>query len=130
MPKIKSIFIDLQNKEAKNDANSIIKNLHDFVDDSGKHTNYLIQEDYRHKNNQRWFLSKSIIQRGMSLLMMHELLIEILISDYKENYGITLIIHKIDSLFRKLISYNLKTIEPYLYLIDMNECEKELMEFS
>ena len=130
MTEVKSIFVDLQNEETKNDANNIVKNLQDFVDDSGKHTNYLIQEDYRHKNNQRWFLSKSIIQRGMSLLMMHELLIEILIADYKENYGTTLIITKIDSFFRKLILHNQETIEPYLYLIDMNKCDKELLEFT
>ena len=62
--------------------------------------------------------------------MMHELLIEILIADYKEQFGRTLTINKIDTFFRNLVLLNQKTIKPYLYLIDIKECEKELLEFS
>jgi hypothetical protein len=60
---------------------------------------------------------------------MYELLIEILIEDYKESYGTTSLINKIDSFYRRLVLHNKKTIEPYLYLIDIQECEKELLEF-
>jgi len=129
MSEVKSIFGDLQNEDAKDDETKLVKTIKDFIENSEKLTSNLINEDDRHKNNQRWFSSKRIIQNNMSLCMMHELLIEILIEDYKENYGTTSIISKIDSIYRRLVLHNKKTIEPYLYLIDMNECEKELLEF-
>ena len=129
MSKVESIFDDLQNEDAKDDETKLVKTIKDFIENSEKLTSNLINEDDRHKSNQRWFSSKRIIQNNMSLCMMHELLIEILIEDYKENYGTTSIISKIDSIYRRLVLHNKKTIEPYLYLIDMNECEKELLEF-
>ena len=129
MSEVKSIFGDLQNEDAKDDETKLVKTIKDFIENSEKLTSNLINEDDRHKSNQRWFSSKRIIQNNMSLCMMHELLIEILIEDYKENYGTTSIISKIDSIYRRLVLHNKKTIEPYLYLIDMNECEKELLEF-
>ena len=129
MSEVKSIFGDLKNVYATDDENNLVKNLKDFIKDSQKFTNDLIFEDDRHKNNQRWFSSKRVIQNNMSLCMMYELLIEILIEDYKESYGTTSIINKIDSFYRRLVLLNKKTIEPYLYLIDIQECEKELLEF-
>ena len=129
MSEVKSIFGDLQNEDAKDDETKLVKTIKDFIENSEKLTSNLINEDDRHKSNQRWFSSKRIIQNNMSLCMMHELLIEILIEDYKENYGTTSIISKIDSIYRRLVLHNKKTIEPYLYLIDMQECEKELLEF-
>ena len=129
MSEVKSIFGDLQNEEAKDDEDKLVKTLKDFIQNSEKLTSNLINEDDRHKNNQRWFSSKRVIQNNMSLCMMYELLIEILIEDYKESYGTTSIINKIDSFYRRLVLHNKKTIEPYLYLIDIQECEKELLEF-
>ena len=130
MSEIKSIFGDLKNSDAKDDETKLVKNIKDFIKDSEKLTSILIYEDDRNKSNQRWFSSKSIIQNGMSLCMMHELLIEILIADYKEQFGRTLIINKIDACFRNLVLHNQKTIKPYLYLIDIRECEKELREYD
>tara|TARA_B100001059_G_scaffold187130_1_gene189249 strand:- start:84 stop:476 length:393 start_codon:yes stop_codon:yes gene_type:complete len=129
MSEVKSIFGDLQIEEAKDDEEKLVKTLKDFIENSEKLTSNLIYEDDRHKNNQRWFSSKRVIQNNMSLCMMYELLIETLIEDYKESYGITSIINKIDSFYRRLVLLNKKTIEPYLYLIDIQECEKELLEF-
>jgi hypothetical protein len=129
MYEVKSIFGDLQNEEAKDDEDKLVKTLKDFIENSEKLTSNLIYEDDRHKNNQRWFSSKRVIQNNMSLCMMYELLIEILIEDYKESYGTTSLINKIDSFYRRLVLHNKKTIEPYLYLIDIQECEKELLEF-
>jgi len=129
MSEVKSIFGDLQNEDAKDDETNLVETIKDFIENSEKLTSNLIYEDDRHKNNQRWFSSKRIIQNNMSLCMMHELLIEILIEDYKENFGTTTTINKIDSFYRRLVFHNKKTIEPYIYLIDMNECEKELMEY-
>ena len=130
MSEIKSIFGDLKNADAKDDEIKLVKNIKDFIKDSEKLTSILIYEDDRNKSNQRWFSSKRIIQNGMSLCMMHELLIEILIADYKEQFGRTLIINKIDAFFRNLVLHNQKTIKPYLYLIDIRECEKELREYD
>ena len=129
MSEVKSIFGDLQIEEAKDDEEKLVKTLKDFIENSEKLTSNLIYEDDRHRNNQRWFSSKRVIQNNMSLCMMYELLIEILIEDYKESYGTTSIINKIDSFYRRLVFLNKKTIEPYLYLIDIQECEKELLEF-
>jgi hypothetical protein len=129
MSEVKSIFGDLQIEEAKDDEDKLVKTLKDFIENSEKLTSNLIYEDDRHKNNQRWFSSKRVIQNNMSLCMMYELLIESLIEDYKESYGTTSIINKIDSFYRRLVLLNKKTIEPYLYLIDIQECEKELLEF-
>jgi hypothetical protein len=130
MSEVKSIFGDLKNSDAKDDETKLVKNIKDFIKDSEKLTSILITEDDRNKSNQRWFSSKRIIQNGMSLCMMHELLIEILIADYKEQFGRTLIINKIDAFFRNLVLHNQKTIKPYLYLIDIRECEKELREYD
>ena len=129
MSEVKSIFGDLQIEEAKDDEEKLVKTLKDFIENSEKLTSNLIYEDDRHRNNQRWFSSKRVIQNNMSLCMMYELLIESLIEDYKESYGTTSIINKIDSFYRRLVLHNKKTIEPYLYLIDIQECEKELLEF-
>ena len=129
MSEVKSIFGDLQIEEAKDDEEKLVKTLKDFIENSEKLTSNLIYEDDRYKNNQRWFSSKRVIQNNMSLCMMYELLIEILIEDYKESYGTTSLINKIDSFYRRLVLHNKKTIEPYLYLIDIQECEKELLEF-
>ena len=129
MSEVKSIFGDLQIEEAKDDEDKLVKTLKDFIENSEKLSSNLIYEDDRHKNNQRWFSSKRVIQNNMSLCMMYELLIESLIEDYKESYGTTSIINKIDSFYRRLVLLNKKTIEPYLYLIDIQECEKELLEF-
>ena len=129
MSEVKSIFGDLQNEEAKDDEDKLVKTLKDLIENSEKLTSNLIYEDDRHRNNQRWFSSKRVIQNNMSLCMMYELLIESLIEDYKESYGTTSIINKIDSFYRRLVLLNKKSIKPYLYLIDMQECEKELLEF-
>ena len=65
----------------------------------------------------------------MSLSLMNELLIHILIEDYKNKYSETSFIKKIECFIKKLLVENKKNIEPYLYLIDINACEKELIEY-
>ena len=128
MPEVKSIFGDLQNEEAKDDENYILNSCKEFLDESLKLTNILIIENDRHKNNQRWFASKSAIQSGMTLLIMHQKLIEALIDKYKGEYGFTSIINRIEYLFRDSINLNKKTMEPYLHLIDFNDCKKRMLE--
>ena len=129
MSEVKSIFGDLQIEEAKDDENYILNSCKEFLDESLKLTNILIIENDRHKNNQRWFASKSAIQSGMTLLIMHQKLIEALIDVYKREHGFTSIINRIEYLFRDSINLNQKTMKPYLYLIDFNDCEKRMMVF-
>ena len=129
MSNVKSIFGEYSKVEAADDEKYLTKSCKEFIKESEDFTSLLIIEDDRHRNNIRWYSSKRVIQRGMSLLMMHELLVETLIEDYKEKYGLTSTVIKIESFFKKLILHNQKTIEPYLYLIDMQECERELLEF-
>ena len=128
MSEVKSIFGDLQIEEAKDDENYILNSCKDFLDESLKLTNILIIENDRHKNNQRWFASKSSIQSGMTLLIMHQNLIEALIDEYKGEHGFTSIINRIEYLFRDSINLNKKTMEPYLHLIDFNDCKKRMLE--
>jgi len=129
MSNVKSIFGEYSKVEAADDEKYLTKSCKEFIKESEEFTSLLIIEDDRHRNNIRWYSSKRVIQRGMSLLMMHELLVETLIEDYKEKYGLTSTVKKIESFFKKLVLHNQKTIEPYLYLIDMQECERELLEF-
>ena len=129
MSEVKSIFGDLQIEEAKDDENYILNSCKEFLDESLKLTNILIIENDRHKNNKRWFASKSVIQSGMTLLIMHQKLIEALIDEYKREHGFTSIINHIEYLFRDSINLNKRTMKPYLYLIDFNDCEKRMLEY-
>ena len=129
MTNIKSIFGDDKNLHAEVDENNLVLTCKEFIKHSEKFLTDLIYEDDRYKNNQRWFSSKKIIQTGMSLALMNELLIHILIEDYKNKYSETSFIKKIECFIKKLLVENKKNIEPYLYLIDINACEKELIEY-
>ena len=129
MAEIKSIFGEFENLHAANAENNLVLTCKEFIKESEKFVSDLIYEDDRYKNNQRWFSSKKIIQRGMSLSLMYELLIQTLIEDYKEKYGETSFIKKIECFIKNLLVENKKNIKPYLYLIDINSCEKELIEY-
>ena len=129
MAEIKSIFGEFENLYAANAENNLVLTCKEFIKESEKFVSDLIYEDDRYKNNQRWFSSKKIIQRGMSLSLMYELLIQTLIEDYKEKYGETSFIKKIEYFIKNLLVENKKNIKPYLYLIDINSCEKELIKY-
>lgn len=126
MSEVKSIFGEFEKVNATDDENYILDSCREFVDESLELINILIVENDRHKNNQRWYASKSIIQSGMTLLIMHQKLIEALIDAYKREHGFTSIINRIEYLFRDSINLNQKTMKPYLYLIDFNDCEKRM----
>lgn len=129
MAEIKSIFGEFENLYAADAENNLVLTCKEFIKESEKFVSDLIYEDDRYKNNQRWFSSKKIIQRGMSLSLMYELLIQTLIEDYKEKYGETSFIKKIEYFIKNLLVENKKNIKPYLYLIDINSCEKELIKY-
>lgn len=125
---LKNFFNNLnQELKLKEEAN-LIKSCRDFIKKSEDLTNFLIFEDDRHKKNLRWYSSKKIIQKRMVLCMMYESLIEDLIDDYVKKFGLNPKIKKIESGFKNIVSHNEKTIRPYFYLIDIKECEKELMK--
>ena len=86
----------------------------------------MIIEDDRNKNNVRWYSSNELFVSGMTMLIIHQELIEGTIQDYKNKYGLTSIIKKFESMFRKVITHNEETIRPYEYLINFNECEKRI----
>lgn len=129
MAEIKSIFGEFENLYAADAENNLVLTCKEFIKESEKFVSDLIYEDDRYKNNQRWFSSKKIIQRGMSLSLMYELLIQTLIEDYKGKCGETSFIKKIEYFIKNLLVENKKNIKPYLYLIDINSCEKELIEY-
>ena len=58
------------------------------------------------KNNIRWYSSKDFFASGMTMLIIHQELIEGTINEYKARYGQTLVIKNIEYVFRKVILYN------------------------
>ena len=126
MSKVKSIFGDLQIEEAKDECQTLVKLCKDFIKESKEFTDYLIIEDDRNKNNVRWYSSKDLFVSGMTMLIIHQELIEGTIQEYKDEHGLTSIIKRIESMFRKVIAHNAETIRPYEYLINFNECEKRI----
>ena len=126
MSEIKSIFGDLQIEEAKDECQTLVELCKDFIKESKEFTDYLIIEDDRNKNNVRWYSSKDLFVSGMTMLIIHQELIEGTIQEYKDEYGLTSIIKRIESMFRKVIAHNAETIKPYEYLINFNECEKRI----
>ena len=71
MAEIKSIFGEFENLYAADAENNLVLTCKEFIKESEKFVSDLIYEDDRYKNNQRWFSSKKIIQRGMSLSLMY-----------------------------------------------------------
>ena len=126
MSEVKSIFGDLQIEEAKDKCQTLVELCKDFIKESKEFTDYLIIEDDRNKNNVRWYSSKDLFVSGMTMLIIHQELIEGTIQEYKDEYGLTSIIKRIESMFRKVIAHNAETIKPYEYLINFNECEKRI----
>ena len=127
MSEIKSIFGDLQIEEAKDECQTLVELCKDFIKESKEFTDYLIIEDDRNKNNVRWYSSKDLFVSGMTMLIIHQELIEGTIQEYKDEYGLTSIIKRIESMFRRIVEHNIETIKPYEYLIDFHECQKRII---
>ncbi|MDC0406036.1 hypothetical protein OAM46_03195 [Gammaproteobacteria bacterium] len=127
MSEAQSIFDNFNEIELTNDDNNLVKLCRDFIKESKEFTDYLIIEDERNKNNVRWYSSKDLFVSGMTMLIIHQELIERTIQEYKERNGNTSVIKNIESMHRKLIAHNEKTIRPYEYLIDFIECQKRIL---
>ena len=126
MSEVKSIFGNFDEMELNDDDQNLVELCKDFIKESKEFTDYLIIEDDRNKNNVRWYSSNELFVTGMTMLIIHQELIEGTIQDYKNKHGLTSIIKKFESMFRKLITHNEETIRPYEYLINFNECEKRI----
>ena len=126
MSNVKSIFTNFNEIELTNDDHDLVKSCKDFMKESKEFIDYLVIEDSRNKNNIRWYSSKNFFISGMAMLIIHQELIEVMIEEYKVKQGKTSVIKKIESIFRKVISYNEETIKPYKYLIDIHECQKRI----
>ena len=126
MSEVKSIFGNFDEIELNDDDQNLVELCKDFIKESKEFTDYLIIEDDRNKNNVRWYSSKDLFVSGMTMLIIHQELIEGTIQEYKDEHGLTSIIKRIESMFRKVIAHNAETIRPYEYLINFNECEKRI----
>ena len=89
-----------------------------------------MQEHEMHLNNVRWFSSKDLLISGMTMMLVHEALIERQIQEYKDNYKSRRVIIEIESIFKRIVTHYKKTLKPFEYLIDIKECEKSILEYS
>ena len=126
MTNVQSIFGNFNEIEVKEDEGEIFDSLKDFSDEWVKFLNILIIENDMDLNNVRWFSSKELIVSGMTMLMIHQELLEELIQEYKNKHGFTEIIKKTESAFKKMIKGHKKTLRFYEHLIDLNLCEKQI----
>mgnify|MGYP001336364329 FL=1 len=126
MSNVQSIFGNFNEIELTNDDHELVESCKDFIKESKEFTDYLIIEDDRNRNNVRWYSSKDLFVSGMTMLIIHQELIEETIEEYKSKHGHTSVIKNIESMFRRLVEHNKKTIKPYEYLIDFNECQKRI----
>ena len=127
MSDVKSIFGEFENPDAKNDEKNLVENCQDFLASSESLLDILINEDSRNQKNERWFTSKELIQEGMVICMLHELIIAELIEEYLSRYGGTAFINRLIPYFiNKMIIKHREWIKPYLYLIDIEKCEESL----
>ena len=127
MSNVQSIFSNFNEIELTNDDHELVKSCKDFIKESREFTDYLIIEDNRNRNNIRWYSSKRFFVTGMTMLIIHQELIEETIKEYKIKYGHTSVIKKIESMFRRVVKHNIETIKPYEYLIDFHECQKKII---
>jgi len=127
MSNVQSIFGNFNEIEVKEDEGEIFDSLKDFADEWVKFLNILIVENDMDLNNVRWFSSKELIVSGMTMLMIHQELLEELIQEYKNKYGFTEIIKKTDSAFKKMVKSHNKTLKSFEHLIDFHECQKRII---
>lgn len=128
MSNVKSIFSNLDEIDLTKDDHELVESCKDFIKESKELVDYLIIEDDRNRNNVRWYSSKDLFVSGMTMLIIHQELIEETIKEYKVKYGHTSVIKNIVSIFRKVVEHNIETIKPYEYLIDFNECQKIILK--
>ena len=97
MSNVQSIFGNFNEIELSDDDHELVESCKDFIKESKEFTDYLIIEDDRNSNNVRWYSSKDLFVSGMTMLIIHQELIEETIEEYKIKYGETSVIKNIES---------------------------------
>tara|TARA_B100000787_G_C15978685_1_gene200593 strand:+ start:122 stop:517 length:396 start_codon:yes stop_codon:yes gene_type:complete len=129
MSQVIKLFNISKSPKQKEDEKKLEKSCQDQLSAIQFLLETLLVEDERFKNNYRWIRSKKIIEDAMVVTLMHEELIRTLIGLYREDYGDTLSIGKMESyMTNKVLVYLDAAIEPYLYLVDMKECQRQVNE--
>ena len=125
MSEVKSIFGEFENPNAKNEEKVIKDHCHEFVSHYQSFVEILIIEDLRDKNNRRTINSKSLISNAMIMYLILETMISESIADYKNQYGNTAFINKIESLmFNRVFVTCREELASYNHLIDEKHCEE------
>ena len=125
MSEVKSIFGEFENPNAKNEEKIIKDHCHEFVSHYQSFVEILIIEDLRDKNNRRTINSKSLIGNGMVMYLILETLVSQSIADYKDQYGNTSFINKLESLMFNRVFVNCREeLVTYKHLIDEKQCEQ------
>ena len=125
MIKVKSIFGEFENPNAKNEEKVIKDHCHEFVVHYQSFAEILIHEDISDKNNRRTINSKSLITNAMVMYLILETMISESIADYKNQYGKTAFINKLESLmFNNVFVICREELATYNHLIDEKHCEE------
>tara|TARA_B100001059_G_C17414594_1_gene370164 strand:- start:36 stop:434 length:399 start_codon:yes stop_codon:yes gene_type:complete len=125
MSKVKSIFGEFKNPNAKNEEKVIKDYCHEFVEHHQSFVEILIYEDIRDKNDRRTINSKSLISNGMVMYLILETLVSQSIADYKNQYGNTSFINELESLmFNNVFVASRDELATYKHLIDEKQCEQ------
>ena len=125
MSKVKSIFGEFQNPNARNEEKVIKDYCHEFVEHYQSFAEILIHEDIRNKNNRRTINSKSLISNAMVMYLILEMMISESIADYRNQYGNTAFINKMESLmFNNVFVACNEELATYKHLIDEKQCEE------
>ena len=130
MSNVHNIFGNLTKIQATEDEGEIFDSLKNFIDEFVSVLEILIVEDERNKNNLRWYSSNNLIICGMTMLTIHEELIEQLIQEYKKKHGLTAVIRKTESIFRKIVLDQNNTMQSYAHLVDYKECTKRFLSLN
>jgi hypothetical protein len=128
MSKVKSIFGEFENPNARNEEKVIKDYCHEFVEHYQSFAEILIHEHIINKKSRRTINSKSLITNAMVMYLMLETLISQSIADYKTQYGNTTFINKLESVMFNLIFGTCREdLALYKHLIDEKHCEQRFL---
>jgi hypothetical protein len=125
MSEVKSIFGEFENPNAKNEEKVIKNYCHEFVGHHQSFVEILIYENVRDQDNRRTINSKSLISNAMIMYLILETMISESIADYKNQFGKTAFINRLESLmFNNVFVTCRKELATYKHLIDEKHCEQ------
>ena len=126
MSQVTKLLNNLKSPKQNEDEEQLVKVSQDYLSSAQFLIETLIDEDERSRNKCRWYKSKIIIEQAMVVKLLHEELIRTLVGFYLEEHGNTVFICKIELyLANKVNIYLDAKIKPYLYLINMKDCQRQ-----